>query len=136
MTRLSPEVGSVIQQLIDEMQPTTAPGDWLRRRCKLELNALPLSGNLNFLWLLRPDGGVWCLDHESFGGRVEPETDALLRFAALSRGARQFPVLLPLVPERPANVRNCPVCHTLGVVSDNCGFTDCCSCCTGIGWCR
>jgi len=108
----SPELAARIRQWIDEL-PTEGLQFRLQRVCQ-ELNALPLHGTLIYLWALRPDGVVLCIDHEAFGHPAEPENDPLTVYAALAQGTREHPELVELLPPRPAGVRRCERCAGAG----------------------
>ncbi|HEX5751949.1 MAG TPA: hypothetical protein VFZ09_37355 [Archangium sp.] len=50
------------------------------------------------LWVLRTDGQVLCIDHESFAQRAEPEEEAEVAYGKLEAGAMRHPELLELLP--------------------------------------
>jgi hypothetical protein len=124
----SAELTSRIQGLIDAWQPQ----GWVQRACKVDYNALPLHSNLISIWCLQPDGTVFSWDHESFSRHEEPETDPLVRFAVLLRGAREYPDLQELVPEPPPHARECDSCGGTGEAAD-CDVHWCYGC-NGLGW--
>jgi hypothetical protein len=130
----SPEVEAFIQRHIDEMQ-TEGLQNWLWRVCK-ELNALPIHGTILYLWALRPDGLVLCIDHEAFNHPTEPETDPRRLYAALHRGARIYPELRELVGPAPAETRPCPACGGSGSTEAAPGEAarGVCDRCDGLGW--
>src|SRR5688500_19334304 len=106
MIHVPPELGRQIQARIDALE-TSDPRAWPVRVCKQEMNALPLHGNQIYLWALRPDGAVLCLDHESASHAVHDETDPLTVYAVLVKGAEEHPELRALVPAPPAGARLC-----------------------------
>ena len=129
----SPELAARIRQWIDEL---TAKGlqNWLLRTCK-ELDILPLHATSIYLWALRPDGVVLCMDHEAFRQTTEPETDPLTIYAALAQGARTHPELRELLPGCPTGTRECDLCQGLGwtkAPGEETG-TGCLQC-NGLGW--
>lgn len=130
---LHPEQSNWIQRTIDELRADT-PGDWPRRVCKDMLNGLPLASNLIFMWAIRSDGAIVCLDHEAFGWRWEIETDPVVVYAVLLRGALCYPELQALVPAQPSNARRCNTCKGTGL-EDPEGHV-CCLGCSGLGWYR
>ena len=68
--------------------------------CKKK-NALPIHANNIYIWAIRPDGTVLCIDHEAFGLPCEPETDQELIREALVHGAIEFPELTELAQSQP-----------------------------------
>jgi hypothetical protein len=136
MTRPTPELAARIQHLIDELKPSTF-GDWPLRVCRDDLHALPLHGNRIFLWALRPDGEVLCMDHEAWGHPTEPETDPLILYAVLLHAARRHPELQELVPPRPATAKQCDRCGGVGSherQDGGTGSSESCMGCSGLGW--
>ena len=130
----SPELAARIRQWIDEL-PTEGLQFWLHRVCR-ELNALPLHGTLIYLWALRPDGVVLCIDHEAFGHPTEPESDPLTVYAVLAQGTREHPELGELLPPCPAGVRRCELCAGAGWTEAEppaLGSVHCFRC-SGLGW--
>ena len=121
-----------VQRLIDALQ-TEGEGNWLFRLCRERFNALPLVGNDVYLWVLRPDGVVLCVDHEAFSVPAEEETDPVKRFAAIVHGARNHPELCPLLPEQPPDARLCRSCAGTGLQRDQERVRSCYGC-GGLGW--
>lgn len=123
----SPELAALIQHRINEL-PTESFGT--SRACKEELNALPICGNQIYLWAIRPDGTVLCMDHEAFSHPAEPENDLVVVYAVLLHGASRYPELEELVPDRPAGAQQCGACAGSGMTDDR----ETCQSCSGIGW--
>ena len=92
----SPELAALLRRWIDEL-PTDAPGSYIKRLCK-ENDAIPLDCTEIYLWVLRMDGQVLCIDHESFAQRAEPEEDAEVAYSRIEVGAKTHPELLELLP--------------------------------------
>ncbi len=134
MERVSPELSERIQRSIDGIETDDTLGRWLWRVCRDDLNALPLCGNQIYLWALRPDGTVLCVDHESFARETEPETDPLVLYAVLSHGLRDHPELGELVPAPPAGARPCGSCDGTGIVERGPEISETCLGCRGLGW--
>lgn len=124
----SPELTARIQHHIDQLQPKGL-GDGPIATCKERLNALPLHGNSVYLWAIRPDGTLLCLDHEAFNHTTEPETDPLVTYAVLLHGAAITPELHALIPPRPEGARPCSSCQGTG--QEGKAF---CLGCRGLGW--
>lgn len=135
MNENDPGIAAAIQHYIDALRPTTL-GEWPIRVCKEELNSLPLHSSYLYIWAIRPDGTLLRLDHEAFGHPVEPETDALTRFAVIAIGARQYPELGALILSPPDGVQRCHFCNATGFVADETLGNALCARCEGLGWTR
>jgi hypothetical protein len=98
------------------------------------LNAYPLHSNLIYMWAIRPDGTLLCMDHEAFSHATEPESDPLIHFAVIVKGARSYAELEALVPLPPKGTQPCLKCNTSGWVSDGQGDNERCPRCNGYGW--
>ncbi|HEX8673960.1 MAG TPA: hypothetical protein VF710_18830, partial [Longimicrobium sp.] len=101
-----------IQSLIDELAPPPS-GLGLQRLCR-EWNVLPLHSNSIYLWALRPDGVVFCIDHESFRQDGEPETDPHALYSAFVHGAQTHLELRELIPDPPRDIVKCQRCDGRG----------------------
>jgi hypothetical protein len=128
-----PGAAARIQRLIDSL-PIEGEPHWLWRVCREEHNVFPLAGNDVYLWAIRPDGVVLCLDHEAFGVPVEEETDPVKRFAAIVYGARLHPELRELIPEQPEGARLCRSCAGTGLQGGEDEPVRSCYGCGGLGW--
>ncbi len=128
----SPDLATHIQRRIDDLHPKSL-GEWPMRVCKEDLNALPLQGNIIYLWAIRPDGSVLCMDHESLNHPTELETDPLVIYAVLVEGARTYPELQALVPPRPVGAQPCDLCQTDTPLRAEGAITHCFKC-RGLGW--
>ncbi|HEV7890906.1 MAG TPA: hypothetical protein VGP08_09715 [Pyrinomonadaceae bacterium] len=92
----SPELAALLRRWIDEL-PTDSVGNYTNRLCK-ENDAIPLDGTEIYLWVLRTDGQVLCIDHESFAQRAEPEENAAVAYGMIEVGASTHPELSELLP--------------------------------------
>jgi hypothetical protein len=108
----SPELAARIRRWVDEL-PVEGGQHWVGRLCKVH-DSIPLHCTQIYLWTLRTDGQVLCIDHESFARRAEPETNPVTAYAALAQGARAYPDLSELLTHNPAGVRQCEVCGGAG----------------------
>jgi hypothetical protein len=133
VSEISPEFGRRIQQRIDALDAAD-PRAWPVRVCKEEMNALPLHGNQIYLWALRPDGVVLCLDHESASHHVEEECDPLTLFAVLVQGAKKYPELRQIVPPPPPGTQQCEACGGTGSGESWNPPAWGCPRCGGLGW--
>jgi hypothetical protein len=92
--------------------------------------ALPLFGTLGEVWLLRPDGSLWRVDSE-WGLTLEPlPTD--LHTPAIIAGARLYPWLAAVLPQRPSTAVDCTECGGAGTVGPGSAWF--CRTCGGLGW--
>jgi hypothetical protein len=85
--------GYTVRRWVEEL-PTEG---MINRLCK-ENDAIRLDCSEIYLWVLRTDGQVLCIDHESFAQRAEPEVDAEVAYGRIQVGAREHPELLELLP--------------------------------------
>jgi len=131
MNPFSPELAERIQRHLIDLPSQL--GAWPVSLSKKKLNALPLHGNQIYLWSLRPDGVVLCLDHESASLPVWEESDPLTLYAVLVHGAQKYPELQELVPPRPLGVRQCEPCSGTGVIGGAETASGCMRC-RGLGW--
>jgi HEAT repeat protein len=115
-----------VRALLDAWQPA----DWVGRACK-ERGGLPLGGNQIYIWALRPDGEMLCIDHESFAHHTEPETDPLTCFAMMVKVARRHPELRDAIPRPPKDARPCSSCSGTGARP---GEESGCLSCAARGW--
>ena len=134
MITMPAELTRRIQDLIDELEPPDELGYWPTRVCKYDLNALPLHGNLIYIWALRPDGVLLRMDHESLGHPTEPETDLFVVYAVLTNATKKIPELQALVPVQPEGARPCATCNATGIVERGPEAYECCLGCNGLGW--
>lgn len=130
MISVPPHLAAAIQRRIDALE-TDGIGRWVLRVCKHELNALPTLGNQIYIWALRPDGTVLCMDHEAFSHPVEEVSDPLVAYAVCHEAARRYPELRELVPPRPAGVVPCDACGATGWIE---ATGAACSVCDAMGW--
>lgn len=128
MSLVPPHVSRAIQRRIDEIEDDS-PGGWVGRACRHELNALPALANQVYVWALRPNGTVVCMDHESFSRSVEEVADPLQVHAVWQGAARRYPELREGAPAPPDGVSACDACGATG-------WTEGCAACEGMGWRR
>jgi hypothetical protein len=130
----SPDLAAHIRQWVDEL-PVEGGQHWSGRLCK-QNDSIPLHSTQIYLWTLRADGQVLCIDHESFSRRAEPETNPVTAYAALAQGARTYPELSELLTHNPAGLRQCEVCGGAGWTQAQppAKGTNNCNRCEGMGW--
>ncbi|MFL5383023.1 MAG: hypothetical protein ACJ8GN_10950 [Longimicrobiaceae bacterium] len=131
--RPTPELAARVRELIAQL-PDGAADSGIVRLCRTN-GILPLATTSIYLWGLRPDGVILCVDHESFARRAEVETDPVAAYAAMMQGVRRHPELQPLVPERPPGVVRCGACGGRGyILAPGQRIADGCLRCAGLGW--
>jgi hypothetical protein len=132
----SPELSARIQQRIDALQTGSGAIDLsFEHTCREELNALPLHWRSLYLWAIRPDGVVLCVDYEPFRRPVEPEENLGNICTALYHGARMYPELQELFERvRPEGFRPCDQCGGTGLKARGDGRHDYCWACDVRGW--
>ncbi|HEY9405727.1 MAG TPA: hypothetical protein VIQ24_23965 [Pyrinomonadaceae bacterium] len=89
----SPELAALIRRWIEEL-----PAEGMINRLCKENDAVRLDCTEIYLWVLRTDGQVLCIDHESFAQRPEPEDDAEVAYGKIEVAAKTHPELLELLP--------------------------------------
>jgi hypothetical protein len=80
---------------------------------------------------VRPDGSFVRWDYETTPERVTPLLEPFLQRLAICRGARRYPELRALVPERPATAATCESCRGAGELP---GLPQVICGCGGAGW--
>ncbi|HJQ35187.1 MAG TPA: hypothetical protein VJ866_23755 [Pyrinomonadaceae bacterium] len=93
----SPELAALLRRWVDELPTEGWPGNYINRLCK-ENDAIPLDCTEIYLWALRTDGQVLCIDHESFAQRAEPEENAEIAYGRIAMVAKEHPELWELLP--------------------------------------
>jgi hypothetical protein len=89
----SPELAALLRRWVDEL-----PAEGMINRLCRENDGISLGGTVIYLWVLRTDGQVLCIDHESFAQRAEPEENAEVAYGWIEVGARTHPELSELLP--------------------------------------
>ncbi|AEE47962.1 hypothetical protein [Haliscomenobacter hydrossis] len=129
----SPALAAQIQEWINAL-PSEGLWNWVSRVCKEE-QMLPLHSTSIYIWALRPDGQVLCMDHEAFSHPIDREIDPLKIYAVLQQGTRTYPELSMLIPPSPPGIRQCESCAGLGWVKlPEAAYADTCIRCDGFGW--
>jgi hypothetical protein len=101
-------------------------------RLSKELAALPLHCGWWDYIFLRPDGEVISVDMDSTEVERSCEIHKLLR--ALAVGAKRYPVLATLIPERPTEAEDCLLCKGSGTRLAIGGNEMLCPLCSGLRW--
>jgi hypothetical protein len=133
MKQPSAKLATQIKEWIAAL-PTGGLSNWVLNVCKEE-QMLPLHSTSIYIWALRPDGQVLCMDHEAFSQPIDKETDPHTLFAVLNQGARDYPELSVLIPLAPSGMRQCERCSGVGwLKSPEATHGDACNRCDGMGW--
>ena len=97
-------------------------------------SVLPILISWTGFWGLRADGEILVVDTEE-GRPAVVERDERERRIALFQGAKTYPELTCLVPERPEEARDCPTCSGTGRLDVTGVEPDTIICsCGGLGW--
>jgi hypothetical protein len=122
---ISPQAAAVTAHLIRE----SLPNPDARVRAEGErLDALPIGWDLWSYWFLRPSGEVVVVDLELEVGKTEYFTSREQVLSALVMGARWYPELRELLPERGAGAQDCE-CREIPIFRKVI-----CGKCRGLGW--
>jgi hypothetical protein len=129
----SPQLAARMRELVAEF-PARAANEGTIRLCRAS-GMLPLATNSIYLWGLRPDGVMLCVDHESSSQRAEVETDPVAAYGAMMQGVQRYPELQPLIPQRPPGVVRCDACDGRGYIRQpGQRIADECLRCAALGW--
>jgi hypothetical protein len=90
--------------------------------------AVALMGTIGTIWMLRPDGTFWDADAD-WGKPLTPLPDEL-HITALVAGTERFSWLGELLPEKPMEAHDCPLCEGSGYIAGNVY----CPNCHALGW--
>ena len=89
--------------------------------------AIALLGTIGLIWGLRPDGSLWEFDSDSERPLARlPDEYSIM---ALVAGTERYPWLAELLPVRPANAIDCPICAGVGRFG-----IQFCEPCRALGW--
>jgi hypothetical protein len=105
---LAPEIEQRIRQFLDGNEQTL---EWLKPMVR-RYHFLPLYLGWLATLGIRPDGSFIRWDHDEDPEHVRPLDDAFWQRMALCQGAKKYPELAPLIPDRPPHAVECPTCKT------------------------
>lgn len=107
-----PQLQQRIRRWIDELEVNDSFQGWMKERdvCFLDANAA-------FNWYLQPDGTIRVEDSDRYGHVLDLEDCLCAAVNALTQAARRRPELRELLPERPKEARECPLCVAPGTWS-------------------
>jgi len=120
--------------------PATNPNEWpsgFFRRFFSERGARLLACDSAFCWAVTQGGRVVRVDIDDAGNSVEPEEDRRYVYALLTVGARVYPELNGLIPERPSDMAECQSCSGAAAAATgtrDAAGSDRCSCRFGWWW--
>jgi hypothetical protein len=122
--------------VVSELLPKLSLSEFVNAeeyRLSQELTALPIGMGIFSYFLLRPDGEVIsidCLD----SAEVERFQESYRLLTILAWGAERYPALASLIPERPPEAEDCPLCAGLGSNQSVIGDEMTCVWCSGLRW--
>src|SRR5262245_26941501 len=126
------ELNVVVNELLPELSPSDF-ADAEEYRLSQKFTALPIGSGSFSYFLLHPDGEVIsidCLDSEE----VERSRESYRLSTILAWGAERYPALAPLIPERPPEAEDCPLCGGSGNDVSVAGDEMTCVWCNGLRW--
>jgi len=124
-------MSEAIQKRITEFLAADDPGlDWVRPAVRAHA-FLPLYLGWVAALGVRPDGSFVRWDHENDPANVKLLSDAYWQRMALCQGAKKYPELRALLPERPGAALTCDACGGSGQMS---AAPQVVCKCGGIGW--
>jgi hypothetical protein len=130
---LSPEFSEWLTQRIAAFTRDDDEPEYLRMHASRS-GVLPLLIDWTGFWAIRADGEIWLVDTEDEQEPVVEPDDRLQRIA-LFQGAKKYPELRPLIPERPEGATDCPHCLGTGRIDLPDVPPDTIICfCGGLGW--
>jgi hypothetical protein len=122
--------------VVSELLVGLSPSDFVdveEYRLSKEHTALPIGFGLFSHFLLRPDGEVISIDSlDSIEIERSRESYHLLRI--LAWGIERYPALASLIPERPPEAEDCPLCGGSGTNVSVAGNEITCVWCSGLRW--
>jgi hypothetical protein len=80
---------------------------------------------------IRPDGSFVYFEYEPVPKPVRPLEESFWQRMAILQGAKEYPELRALLPERPAIATTCSSCHGAGELA---GLPQLICGCGGLGW--
>jgi len=133
MKYVNPEKLNVV---VNELLPELSPSDFAdaeEYRLSQKFTALPIGSGSFSYFLLHPDGEVIsidCLDSVE----VERSRESYRLSTILAWGAERYPALALLIPERPPEAEDCPLCGGSGTDVSVAGDEMTCLWCSGLRW--
>ncbi|WP_426749812.1 hypothetical protein [Myxococcus sp. Y35] len=122
------DVGSMLDRLIDEYEPTPVHGEWVRAWSQQE-RALPVVFDMGGILGMKRDGTIVGIPWDGPDRATREETSSTAHLAAVIGAARRYPELATLGPRRPSDAQECPRCAVKG--SDG---QHSCPVCWQLGW--
>jgi len=133
MKYLNPEKLNVV---VNELLPELSPSDFAdaeEYRLSQKFTALPIGSGSFSYFLLHPDGEVISIDTLD-SEEVERSSESYRLSTILAWGAERYPALAPLIPERPPEAEDCPLCGGSGTDVSVASAEMACVWCSGLRW--
>ena len=133
MKYVNPEKLNVV---VTELLPELSPSDFAdaeEYRLSQKFTALPIGSGSFSYFLLHPDGEVISIDSLD-SVEVERSRESCRLSTILAWGAERYPALAPLIPERPPEAEDCPLCGGSGTDVSVVGDEMTCVWCNGLRW--
>jgi hypothetical protein len=105
------DMGSTLDRLIDQYQPDSRHGEWVRAWSQRE-RALPVVFDMGGILGMKRDGTVISVPWDE-PRTTREETSSVAHMAAVIGAAQKYPELAALGPRRPADALDCPQCSVL-----------------------
>jgi len=122
----------VVSELLAGLSPSDF-ADAEEYRLSKEFAALPIGFGLFSYILLRQDGEVISID-SSDSVEIERSRESYHLLRILAWGAERYPALASLIPERPPEAKDCPLCGGSGTNVSIAGDEMSCVWCSGLHW--
>ena len=133
MKYVNPEKLNVV---VNELLPELSPSDFAdteEYRLSQKFTALPIGSGSFSYFLLHPDGEVISIDSLD-SVEIERSRESYRLSTILAWGAERYPALAPLIPERPPEAEDCPLCGGSGTDVSFAGNEMTCDWCSGLRW--
>jgi hypothetical protein len=132
---IPPSVGAFIRERVLNFEKEVRPQDESEIPHVVEHGGLPLYRGWTETLAIRPDGTLVKWSTDEWPGAKEFNDPVWIK-VAVTQGAKLYPELLPIVPQRPSSAMTCEACDGTGDPlhqNERLRGTVVCSC-GGVGW--
>jgi hypothetical protein len=122
--------------VVNELLPELSPSDFVdaeEYRLSQKFTALPIGSGSFSYFLLNPDGEVISIDSLD-SEEVERSRESYRLATILAWGTERYPALAPLIPDRPPEAEDCPLCGGSGTDVSATSDEMTCVWCSGLRW--